>query len=48
MKNNDNDSTNQVNEPPVSYTGFVYKSEEDKLLHDALRIDIKNFSYLQK
>ncbi len=39
---------NQLNEPETGYTGFVHKSEEEKLLEDILRPHIEKLFLFTK
>ena len=45
---NNNKEDNQLNEPPTSYTGFVYKSEDEKLLEDFFRSDLEKLQLFTK
>jgi hypothetical protein len=48
MNDNNDNIKNQVNEPSVPYSGFVHLSEDEKLLHDALRPDIEKLQLFTK
>ena len=48
MNDNNHDIINLVNEPSTPYTGFVQLSEDEKLLHDALRPDIEKLQLFTK
>ena len=45
---NNNDIENLMIEPAVPFTGFVYLSEDEKLLKDALRSDMEKLQLFTK